>query len=382
MKRRSIRHWAAGLGFAMMAPALLLGTPNAARAQEVTLTGQSYPVAIHAGVCSDLIAQPAYDLGFAELRPILASEDDGDDALTASDFYPDGDDSPIDESISVLSGDDLDGDEIADTGFDLNGNGQLDQDEILQSPLIWSFLGDLDDVNAIDTDDDETGLEDLRDAPHSLVVHQDSVDDLTYLACGEIEGVEVDGEIVVPMRAVSDQGLTGVAIMDAGDDGFLGIGGDSGNIDVHLWPRSAALSMSAVVPPPTPTPMPTNTPAPTDTPAPTNTPAPTETPVPTNTPEPTQTAVVIEIPTTATIEFRDGGDMNPSEFTFLANTDSTLTLSNLTTESKTFFIDGLDIMEELDPGETAQITINAPAGEYEYGITDEDTRGTLRVLEQ
>jgi len=75
------------------------------------------------------------------------------------------------------------------------------------------------------------------------------------------------------------------------------------------------------------------------------------------------------------------GEINPSEFTFLAETDSTLTVANLTTDDKTFFIDGLDITEDIPAGETVEITINAPAGEYEYGISDEDPRGTLTIVE-
>ncbi|MBW3634290.1 MAG: cupredoxin domain-containing protein, partial [Chloroflexi bacterium] len=133
-------------------------------------------------------------------------------------------------------------------------------------------------------------------------------------------------------------------------------------------PTSTPLPPTSTPLPPTSTPLP-----PTSTPLP-----PTATPLPTATPTP----VVIEVPTEVTIEFRDDA-INPEEFIILENTDTEFTLANLTLDDKTFFIDGLDITQEGPAGETVAITVNAPIGEYGYGIVDEDElRGTLRVIER
>ena len=371
--------WRAGVIAAVLAPALTLGAPMAASAQEViVLTGRAYPVAIHAGTCNELIAEPSYDLGLAQPRPMIAAADDIDDdgILTTGDFYADGDDRPIDENTVLLTGEDLDGDGIADFGFDLNENDLLDAEEVFERPIVWSFLGDLADLTPVGVDDDDdVELQDLREVPHAIVIHQAAVTDLNYLSCGEIEGVSINDEVVVPLLPVTENGLTGVAIMEAGEDGFLGIGGDAGLTNIHAWPR-----LTPLAPPPTPTPAPpTPTPLPpTPTPVP-----PTPTPVPpTPTPEPTPTPVVIEVPTEVTVEFRDEGIV-PADFTILANTDTEFTLANLTLEPKTFFIDGLDLSQEVPAGETVAIVVNAPIGEYGYGVVeDEAQRGTLRVIER
>lgn len=374
------RHWRSGIAAAVLAPALAVSGSLTAAAQDadIVLTGRAYPVGIHAGTCNELIAEPSYDLGFAQPRPIIAADGVDDGLFTTGDFYDDGDDTVIDENTAIVYEDvdgdgvlgddeDIDDDGLFDYGWDLNDDGVLDVDEALDAPIVWSFLGDLGDVTPFGLADDDEGLfdgdddvalEDLREIPHAIVIHQSDVTDLNYLACGEIEGVSINDEVVVPLLPVGQNGLTGVAIMEAGADGFLGIGGDAGLANVHAWPRQAPLSAEALMPPPTPTPEPTAT------------------------PEPTPTPVVVEIPTEFTVELRDE-DINPAEFTILANTDTELTLSNLTTEARTFFIDGLDVSQELPPGETISITVNAPAGEYGYGIVeDEAIVGTLRVLEQ
>jgi hypothetical protein len=364
--------WLTGSSAALLGPALAFGGPAAVGAQDddVVLTGRAYPVAIHQGTCADtIVPEPAYDLGFAVPRPVIAAGGGNvavvrdDNVLTEADFYEAGGDRPVDENTRLLY-EDVDGDGTPDYGFDLDEDQVLSVGERLESPIVWSFLGNFDDLTGVIGDDD-AGLQDLRDVPHSLVVHGATVDDQDYLACGEVEGISVNEEIVVPLLPVEDTGLTGVAEMQPGDAGFLGLGGNAGAIEVHLWPRLSPLAAQDLVPP-TPTPEPTATP----TPVP-----------PTPTPEPTPTPVVIEVPTEFTIEFRDDA-MNPEEFTILADTDTEITLSNLTTAARVFFIEGLDVREELPPGETLSITVNAPVGEYGYGIEDEEgLRGTLRVRE-
>ena len=56
----------------------------------------------------------------------------------------------------------------------------------------------------------------------------------------------------------------------------------------------------------------------------------------------------------------------PTEIEFPADTEVTILLPNLGAAPHNFSIDALDISVDLAPGETKEVTINAPAGEYEY----------------
>jgi hypothetical protein len=402
-----VRRWHAGRAAAVLVLALTLGSPSAARAQDedVVLTARAYPVAIHEGTCNELLVEPSYDLGLAQPRPMIASDDDvDDDVLTTGDFYAEGDDRLIEETTVLLTGEDFDTDGIADFGFDLNENEVLDADEVLAQAIVWSLRGDLADLTPVGTDDDDAiAVADLRDVPHAVVVHASTVTDQTYLSCGEIEGVAVTDEVVVPLLPITEHGLTGVAIMETGENGFLGIGGDAALTSIHLWPLLAPIALQALTPP-TPTPEPTVTPQPTATVEPTATTLPpTSTPVPaTNTPvaltptpelvatpevielpagtvdEPTE---ITELPTEVLIEFGDT-DINPAEFTIGANTDTEFTLSNATLETKTFFIEEVAVTQEVPAGETLTIIVNAPVGDYGYGLLEDETlTGTLHVIE-
>ncbi|HEV2106688.1 MAG TPA: cupredoxin domain-containing protein [Thermomicrobiales bacterium] len=77
-------------------------------------------------------------------------------------------------------------------------------------------------------------------------------------------------------------------------------------------------------------------------------------------------------------------DFNPNEFTIPANTDVTVHLPNNGAAPHTFTIDELGIDVELAPGEEQMITINAPAGTYEYycavpGHAEAGMVGTMTV---
>jgi hypothetical protein len=401
------RRWHPGITAAVLALTLMLVAPVLTRAQdeEVVLAARGYPVAIHEGTCNELLVEPSYDLGLAQPRPMVATDDDvDDDVLTIGDFYADGDDQVIDETTILLTGEDFDADGIADFGFDLNENEVLDADEVFERPIVWSFHGDLAGLTAIGTDDDDDiAVQDLRDVPHAVVVHASTVTDQTYLSCGEIEGVSVTDEVVVPLLPITEHGLTGVAIMETGENGFLAIGGDAGLTSIHLWPPLAPITLQALAPP-TATPEPTTPPQPTATVEPTATTLPpTSTPMPaTNTPvaltptpelvatpevielpagtvdEPTE---ITELPTEVLIEFGDT-DINPAEFTIRANTDTEFTLSNPTLEIKTFFIEEVAVTQEVPAGETVTIVVNAPVGDYVYGILEQEAlAGILHVIE-
>ena len=63
----------------VLALILTLGSTVAARAQdeEVVLAARTR-VAIHEGTCNELLVEPTYDLGLAEPRPMVATDDDVD----------------------------------------------------------------------------------------------------------------------------------------------------------------------------------------------------------------------------------------------------------------------------------------------------------------
>ncbi len=56
----------------------------------------------------------------------------------------------------------------------------------------------------------------------------------------------------------------------------------------------------------------------------------------------------------------------PTEVTIAADTDVTFVLPNEGAAPHNFSIDELDISVDLAPGETGEVVINAPAGEYEF----------------
>ncbi|HET8523560.1 MAG TPA: cupredoxin domain-containing protein, partial [Thermomicrobiales bacterium] len=75
---------------------------------------------------------------------------------------------------------------------------------------------------------------------------------------------------------------------------------------------------------------------------------------------------------------------DPSEFTIPANTDVTIHLKNEGSTTHDFSIDALKIAHSLEVGQSADITINAPAGDYEYycnvpGHKEGGMVGTLHV---
>jgi hypothetical protein len=81
------------------------------------------------------------------------------------------------------------------------------------------------------------------------------------------------------------------------------------------------------------------------------------------------------------IEFQET-DINPAEFTIRANTDTEFTLVNDTLESKTFFIEEAAVTQEVPAGETVTIVVNAPVGEYGYGLLENEAlTGILHVIE-
>jgi plastocyanin len=74
----------------------------------------------------------------------------------------------------------------------------------------------------------------------------------------------------------------------------------------------------------------------------------------------------------------------PEEIAIPADTDATVTLPNEGVALHNFSIDALDISVDIAPGATEEITINAPAGEYEFycnipGHESAGMKGTMTV---
>jgi uncharacterized cupredoxin-like copper-binding protein len=75
---------------------------------------------------------------------------------------------------------------------------------------------------------------------------------------------------------------------------------------------------------------------------------------------------------------------DPKALTIPANTDVTISLPNTGAAQHNFSIDELNISVDVPPGQTGSVTINAPAGTYQYycnvpGHKEAGMFGTLTV---
>ena len=61
-------------------------------------------------------------------------------------------------------------------------------------------------------------LDDILAAPHAVNVHASDQDIATYVACGEVGGTVVGGQLIVGLRPLNGSGLAGIAILDDDDD--------------------------------------------------------------------------------------------------------------------------------------------------------------------
>jgi len=69
---------------------------------------------------------------------------------------------------------------------------------------------------------------------YALVVHADPAAFGTVVACGEIVGSVVGGQLVFGLRPVGGSGVAGVAVLDRDEQGFLGLGGQEVRLSVYL----------------------------------------------------------------------------------------------------------------------------------------------------
>jgi plastocyanin len=62
-------------------------------------------------------------------------------------------------------------------------------------------------------------LGDILAAPHAINVHESAEAIQNYIACGDIGGRVIDGDLVVGLRELNDSGHHGVAVLAGADDG-------------------------------------------------------------------------------------------------------------------------------------------------------------------
>jgi len=62
-------------------------------------------------------------------------------------------------------------------------------------------------------------LGDILSAPHAINIHESAEAIQNYIACGDIGGRVVDGDLVIGLRELNDSGHHGVAVLVGGDEG-------------------------------------------------------------------------------------------------------------------------------------------------------------------
>ena len=62
-------------------------------------------------------------------------------------------------------------------------------------------------------------LGDILSAPHAINVHESAEAIQNYIACGDIGGRVIDGDLVIGLRELNDSGHHGVAVLEGNDDG-------------------------------------------------------------------------------------------------------------------------------------------------------------------
>ena len=205
--------------------------------------------------------------------------------------------------------------------------------------------------------------------PHAMAIHQNAASFGTLIACGEVAGVEVDGRVVIGLRPLNESGYGGVAVLDDDDAGFLGLGENQTQIAIYLIGDLTTAPQTDAVPAAEAEATPLadgESAAPAEGEA---APVEDQEAAPDEGEEADDRAAGDEATVeSVTVEAIDI-DFNPNQFSIPANTDAPVTLTNNGAILHTFTIDELGINEELDPGETREITINAEAGDYVYYCT-------------
>jgi plastocyanin len=73
-------------------------------------------------------------------------------------------------------------------------------------------------VEVSDTDDIELSLSEILSAPHAINIHQSAEDIQIYIACGDIGGRVIDGDLLIGLQEIDGSGHQGVARLETDDD--------------------------------------------------------------------------------------------------------------------------------------------------------------------
>jgi hypothetical protein len=176
------RRLTAALSAPMLAAAIAFGAAPAI-AQDATpaagpATGGNYPVAIHQGTCEQPTAQPAYQLD--NTAPFGADQPDA---------------------------------------------------EVLGQPTGVPVLRTSSSIDAT--------LSDVANGGNVIAVHASPEQFGTVIACGQIAGPNIDGELTIALQPVGDSTVTGVATLSEDNSGVLGLGDDQIQVTVSVIEVSA-----------------------------------------------------------------------------------------------------------------------------------------------
>lgn len=91
-----------------------------------------------------------------------------------------------------------------------------------------------------ETDDIDLNFEDdVLASSHAVVVHESEEQIQNYIACADIGGVVVDGDLVIALQPVNDSGYTGIVKLDSDDEG---------EVDVEIYLAEPASTEPAATP--------------------------------------------------------------------------------------------------------------------------------------
>lgn len=187
------------------------------------------------------------------------------------------------------------------------------------------------------------------------------------VACGDIINEVANGQVAIKLAPVGDAGVTGVALLDTDEQGFLGLGGEEVHVTAYvitgLGSAPAATSEAT-----------------------------TEPAAPTAATSPPGTAAA-GAGAAVTIDAEDIY-YTPNLITLPADTPVTVTFTNKgeavhnfsVTDHNNAGLENLNIEVTVNPGETTTFTINAPAGDYYFfcnqpGHEGAGMRGYLNVVD-
>ncbi len=93
-------------------------------------------------------------------------------------------------------------------------------------------------------------LGDILSAPHAINIHESAEAIQNYIACGDIGGRVIDGDLVIGLRELNDSGHHGVAVLEGDDDGtdvtvYLAEEGSGAEAEQDAAPDAASAATDA-----------------------------------------------------------------------------------------------------------------------------------------